>query len=192
MAEQSSAEVNAEINSEANGDGESAETPEIPHQRPPLLETPAEYDPQTNWDCQDWSQQVAHMPWQNNRGGAHGVPPPPRPPYGMQFQYGAGPGVTGGNDNNPFAVPSGSPMAGGGRGGSFGGPGGGRGRGSWDNSPQNQFRNFPRPPRGGGGGAGSPFFNRGRGRGVVGGNIMMRGGPSPGFRGKFRGKNNWI
>lgn len=114
------------------------------------------------------------MPWQNNRMGRGGVPPPPpRPPYPMQFAYGAGPT----NDNGAFRPPNGNLM---GERGGFIGRGGGRG---WFNSPQNQFRNFPRPPRGGG----SPYFNRGGGRGSPGG---MRGGP--GFRGKFRGKNNWI
>ncbi|XP_059220446.1 regulation of nuclear pre-mRNA domain-containing protein 2 [Stomoxys calcitrans] len=189
MAEQSSStDMAADINSETNGNEASDSATEIQHTRPPLLETPAEYDPQTNWDCPDWSQQMAHMPWPNNRGGGagqHGVPPPPRPPYAMQFPY--GPGAVTGNDNNPFAVPGGSPLPGG-RGG-FGG--GGRGRGGvWEGSPQNQFRNFPRPPRGAIGAGGSPFFNRGRGRGM--GSPMIRGGPSPGYRGKFRGKNNWI
>ncbi|XP_065357164.1 regulation of nuclear pre-mRNA domain-containing protein 2 [Calliphora vicina] len=158
-----------------------------PVQRPPLLETPTEYEHQNSWDAaaqmgqmseQDWNQ-MPPMPWQDNNrmggGGGPGVPPPPpRPPYPMQF-YGAGPA----NDNGSFRPPNGSVM---GERGGFGGRGGGRG---WMNSPQNQFRNFPRPPRGGGGG--SPYFNRGGGRGGPGG---MRGGP--GFRGKFRGKNNWI
>lgn len=190
MAEQS-AENNKDIagSGETNGgDTEAGETTDgLPYQRPPLLETPAEYDPQTNWDCQDWSQQMSAMSWQNNRGGLtggpHGVPPPPRPPYGMQFPYG---GVAG-NDNNPFAVPSGSPARGGFAPGTIG-----RGRGAWDGSPQNQFRNFPRPPRGGGMGGGSPFFNRGRGNRGAGSPMMMRGSPGQGFRGKFRGKNNWI
>lgn len=192
MAEQSAAGNNGESNGEANGD-EANESAEIQHnQRPPLLETPAEYDPHTNWDCQEWSQ-MPQMSWQNNRGGGGGphVPPPPRPPYTMQYAAYT-PGVSNNETNNPFATPAGSPVHAG-RGGGFGPGGRGGGRG-WDNSPQNQFRNFPRPPRGGGGMGGSPFFNRGRGRG--GGHLMMRGGgggPGPGgFRGKFRGKNNWI
>lgn len=152
-------------------------------QKTPLLETPPEYETANNWDLatagqmseQDWSQ-MQHLPWQNNsRMSAGGVPPPPpRPPYPMQFPYGVGPNI----DNAAFRPPNGNMM--GDRGG-FGGRGGVRG---WLNSPQNQFRNFFRPPRGG---AGSPYFNRGGTRGGPGG---MRG--SPGFRGKFRGKNNWI
>lgn len=191
----------------ANGDNNTTtqhnEKPDIqpPAQRPPLLETPTEYEHQNNWDMaaaamggqmseQDWNQQMSNMPWQNaNRmggGGPGGVPPPPpRPPFPMQFPYGAGVG----NDGSvSFRPPNGSLM---GERGGFGGRGGGRG---WMNSPQNQFRNFPRPPRGGGGsggggGGGSPYFNRGGGRGG-GGPGGMRGGA--GFRGKFRGKNNWI
>lgn len=172
-----------------NGEVCDSEEPKTPLlQRPPLLETPPEYEHQNNWDSgamgqipgQDWNQ-MPQMPWQNNRmgGGNSIVPPPPRPPYPMPFQY------LGGNDNDNFRSPGDSPN--GGRGGGFGGRGGG-GRG-WANSPQNQFRHqFPRPPRGGG----SPYFNRGGGRGGPGGGGggNMRGGP--GFRGKFRGKNNWI
>lgn len=165
--------------------------PPLPQPRPPLLETPTEYDPQHNWDTgamgqENWNQ-MPPMPWQNNnRMGNPNIPPPPRPPYPMPYQQYGGPG----NDNGNFRPPGGSPM--GGRGG-FGGRGGGRG---WANSPQNTFRpNFsPRPPRGGG----SPYFMRGGGRGGPGGpgGPGVGGGPDMrgrgGFRGKFRGKNNWI